>query len=299
MTEQNENQTMIVAQRGGMALTRAEVDPMAVLETIKKAKEAGFNVLTPPSFSSALPPDHVINIRKIETGGANDFYDTGGGKFAPSGRLLSRIATAGGIRWRVDLIRRLDDRRDPHYCEFEAVGVVPDPATGEPRAYKGSYALDLRKGSARYEEALAAARKSKYCKDEADALAQAERSMNAKRKFIVQLAETGARLRVCRDAFGLRSDYTSEQTKMDFVVVALDYQPGISSDPETRKMLAAEAMKLRQSMYYGIGEVAQAPPKIHEGHAAPALPAPDEYKPGEEPPDLSEMEKMTADDIPF
>jgi len=269
-------------------------DPMVVLDTVERAKAAGFNVLTPASFSSEMPPDHVINVRKI-TAGKADFYDTGGGKFAPSGRLLSRIATAGGMRWRVDLIRRTDDRRDPNYCEFEAVGVVPDPATGEPRAFKGSYALDLRRGGPRWDEAFAAARK--VGKTDELALAETEKKITAKRKFIVQLAETGARLRVCRDAFGLRSDYTKDQTEKAFVVVALDYQPGLSEDPDVRKALALEAIKLRNSMYYGIGDQPQVQAHVvHAVTSAPALPAPDEYRPGEDAPEIPSFDDG---EIPF
>jgi len=253
--QQTETEQMVLARdkQAAMTLVRSTTDVQSVLKAVGEAKRAGFNVLTSATLTETLPLDHQLSIRMVASRGERDFFSTGRDKFAPSGKMLDKIAQAGGLRWRVDLIRRLDDRRDPYYCIYEAVGVAPDPATGEPRMMKGTKAIDLRDGSPLCEEMLENARASKYNKTEEDAQVAAKKAIRQKRKFINELTETGARLRVIRALFSIDSDFTAEEIKKDFVIVSLDHLVHRSEDPEVLAKHREENRKLRDAMYYGIG----------------------------------------------
>lgn len=303
MTEvAEEKQTLIMARSGeaGMTLVRSTRDTASVLEAVSKARQAGFNVLTSATLTETLPMDCQLSIRIVQVRGERDFYSTGKNKYAPSGKMLDKIAQAGGLRWRVDLFRREDDGREPYYCRYAAVGVAPDPATGEPRMMRGTKAIDLRDGSPLCEEMLENARNSSYNKTPEAAQAAGEKAIRQKRKFINELAETGARLRVIRSLFSIDSDFSSDEIKRDFVIVSLDHIPHLSNDPAVNARHREDARQLRQAMYYGIG-------------AQPGKPRPDEITelpevevkasaprqiPAESAPDLSGME-MGPEDIPF
>lgn len=299
---------LITARQAGIAVTKATTDTATVMSTIAQAKEKGFNVLTPATLSEQLPPGHSFSIRIVSPRGERDFYSTGRGKYAPSGKLLDKIAQAAGIRWRVDLFNRLDDRREPYYCIYEAVGVAPDPATGEPRMMKGTKAIDLRDGSPLCEEMLENAQNSQYNKTPEDAEKAAAKAIRQKRKFINELAETGARLRVIRALMSIDSDFNAKEITMDFVIVSIDANP-VAGNPEEARRHAEESRKLRESMYYGIG----AAPGRSEASAAPALVSappqkmieieqePERRARDESPeiPNFDENEPWDDDDIPF
>lgn len=302
MTEAQDQQ-LVKARSQGIALVSSSKDTQSVMRAVAEAKAKGFNVLTPATLTETLPPGTALSIRMVASRGERDFYKTGNNKYAPSGKLLDRIAQAAGIRWRVDLIRRLDDRRDPYYAVYEAVGVAPDPATGEPRMMKGTKSIDLRDGSPLCEEMIENARASKYNKTEEQAQAAAAKAIRQKRKFINELAETGARLRVIRALLSIDSDLNEDEIKRDFVIVSLDTAPD-PNDREAVQRHADESRRIREAMYYGIGmgnsqqakplaveELPDEPMETREAIEAEVVRRPTEEAP--------ELPSFTDDEIPF
>lgn len=210
-------------------------DVRQVATIVERFRNTGANVLTTASFVEEIPTDHRLVVRVIEFD-RRDFFSTGSGRYALSKRALEQLASACGIIWRVDLTGRMDSRAHPNYVEFRAAAAAPDAQTGTPRLYSATCAMDLRDGSAATEEILQKR--------------NGKRQLQQKRRFIVALADTGARLRVIRQVIPVRSDYTENEIARPFVTVAMIYQPGVD-DEGTRQQMVREAFRARQSMYYG------------------------------------------------
>jgi len=68
-----------------------------------------------------------------------------------------------------------------------------------------------------------------------------KRDMLQKRKFRVQLAQTGAMGRVVKKILGLKSTYTMEEMKKPFVVPKIVFSPD-TTDPKVREMLLRQGL---------------------------------------------------------
>jgi hypothetical protein len=113
----------------------------------------------------------------------------------------------------------MDDMTQPNFAACKAAAVVPDPATGEERTYVAQYALDLRDGSER-----------------GDSLS--EGMLRSKREHIGALADTGAKLRVIREATGIRMDMSQQEISQYFAVVTTTEK---RTSPDEQIESAAEA----------------------------------------------------------
>lgn len=159
---------------------------------------------------------------------------------------LEKIAAAAGISWDSAQSRRLDDGSHPHYCAYRAVGTYRS-FDGTEVQILGTKQLDLREGS--------------------DQAKEAGRGLPTQRQFILEHAESKARLRAVR-SIGVRTGYTREELKKPFVVARMTWT-GESADPELRR---AFALKQADAMLGGV--------RALYGHGAnpvpsgPALPGP-------------------------
>lgn len=251
--------TAIVKRSG--RLTKPTRDAAQVAAAVEVYRNEGANVLVDSSLLEEVPPDHRLVIRELQFDADRDFYPTRAtrnpkkSKYAPSKRALEQIAAALGLQWRPDLCERLDDGKG-NRAAFKAVAIAPDTATGQPRMYEATYELDLRDGSALHEEYLEelgeAKRKAKRSRDDQWKVDKKKKAWRMRRRHVVALADTGARLRVIRQVAPVRNDYTYEEIRQPFVTVGVVYTPGID-DPETRRMVAREAARARMAMYWGGG----------------------------------------------
>lgn len=242
----NEN-NQLQKYEGDITVVKPTRDVGQIATMVAQAEGAGWNTLVPASLIDTVPEGFRMVARTLKFS-SRDFYKTGSKKvyngrrsdwvkvYAPHKRALEQIAAAAGIKWHPMMTGRTDDRSHPHYAEFRAVGIVRDPQTGEHSPHTATYALDLRDGSAQVKEILT----------RQDDVEKAKKELRQKRRFIVQLADTGARLRVIRSAYPVRSDYTKEEMERPFLLVSLVYLP---DDPEARRQAQIAAAQSSQALF--------------------------------------------------
>jgi hypothetical protein len=241
---------IIKSNNGQIVSVKPTRDATQVAHVVETFKKQGANVLTVASLLEEAPIDHRLVVRVLEFDARRDFFSTGKGKYAPSKTALEAIASALGVQWSPMGCARRDDRSDPYYCEFQATAFVKDSATGEMRTYTATKSYDLRDGSPDAEEC-------------------SEFQLKQKRRFIVALCDTGARLRVIRQLAPVRNDYSNDEIRKPFVTVSMVYQPGV--DTGMANMAHHAAMQAQAAMFgFGAqqGQQFQALP----ASAPPALP---------------------------
>ena len=268
-------------------------------EIEKQYPEKEYNLVLPSATIQKMSPFfkttlEVISIREDET------YEVPGGK----GRRaihkvgLDKFSNARGINWPADKNRLVGDEGSPEK-------VVRFQATGEARRDDGTwlersatYALDLNeikkeihlRHAERADLALRGPEKdlpAGLTKATRDSWVekQTEKDMVQKRKYRVQLAESGASNRVINKFLTLKGTYTKEELKKPFVFPRNIFIPDIQ-DPTTRSMIVTEASRASSQLYGG-----GAPPRtlpILEGHVvnghSPEVEAELEPPVGEKPP---------------
>lgn len=207
----------------------AHRDPNEITNLLETA-QSQFNLVTPATTCAHVPEGFDVQMSAVVVEQA-DTYDPGGGKVALNKTALNRIAAAAGVSWDPTRSGRLDDGRDPHYCHYRAVGVYRH-FDGTPVVIQGEKVMDLRDGSA----ALQGVR---------------DGEVKMQRKFILEHAETKARLRAIR-SMGVRTAYSRDDIKKPFVVARLAFT-GRTEDAELRRdfarMSAAAALGAGSALY--------------------------------------------------
>ena len=223
-----------------------------------------FNLVLPSATIQKLSPFfkttfEVIQIKEEET------YEVPGGKGKRAIHKvgLDRFSNARGINWPADKNRLIADEGFPEK-------IVRFQATGEARRDDGTwlersatYVLDLNeikkeictRHTERAESALKGSEKdlpvglTKATKD-AWIERQTERDMTQKRKYRVQLAESGATNRVINKFLTLKGTYTKDELKKQFVIPRNIFIPDIQ-DASTRNQIVTEASRASSQLYGG------------------------------------------------
>lgn len=215
------------------------------------------HLISPATSVPSLPEgfELAFSLIKVDPNPDNgEVYKTEGGKVALGGVALARVSAAAGITWNPHMCQRIDDRSDPRYVEYRAVGAWK-LFDGDIITETCSRAVDLREGS-----------------DETAGMT--EKSLAQQRKFIVALAESKAKNRVIR-RLGLKSGYTpAELRDKPFAVVRLMWT-GRSNDPQlAREFALMKAQQMTGGMQLAYGQPAVPPPLLQQRTyvQAPALP---------------------------
>ncbi len=223
-------QSMEIAKQG-----QGKFESLDRLAAAMDAMAATCNVLTPVSRVAAVPQGHAVTLSVVTIDPEQETYSVDGGKRALSKSALDKVAAAAGITWDPRQSGRLDDRSDPHYCHFRAVGTLKD-LDGSERTISGECEMDLRDGSPTVSEMERQA-KSKG----RDATGQVSQI----RAFILRHAESKAKNRAIRQGLGVRSSYKPEDLARPFVAPKLVFT-GDFGDPEINRgvavMMAAKAL---------------------------------------------------------
>jgi hypothetical protein len=248
------------------------------------------------SPSNYMPVVSVVEFKQAKAGDGDCYAIPGGaGKLAFTKTALDRFSTAAGVSWDWSASGRVDDGKDPYYCEFRAVGnyITLD---GQRRSVAMTKRIDLREGGADFEEITRiAARNSK------DPMAQ----ISGARQHILSMAESKAKNRVVREVCGLKSSYDKEAIKKPFVLTKLVWIPP-EGNPAIDAMIAAKELGMEHLLYSAGGE--QQPQRLQAAQPAPPLlPAPKDDDP--EPPATVELTddgdpaddglEAPPDDFPF
>lgn len=259
-------------------------DPEIINARMEELKKR-YHLVTPAQSVDILPEGFGVSVTYVTVDPAADCYPTGDGKLALHQHALHEIARGSNLKWDDAASKCLDDRSDPHYCHFRAVGTVTG-LDNSPMRVMGTVELDLRDGSATCEEMHAAARKKG--KPNADARIAGMRSK------IMQHTETRARNRAIA-CMGVRRSYRKEELSKPFAIARLTFT-GYSEDPELRrefaKMAAAAALGSTQllfpaqppPMYLPPGGDTDGAPAPERGHKPPPVSGPGDDGDSDDPP---------------
>lgn len=229
-----------LVKAGGVELPAAPIATIAEAGAVFDRIAASANLITPITRPDHIPPMHAITLRVARldpTPERGDVYVDR--QFCKEGeRALTKVALlklwnlAGGTLVTAEC-GRTDDRLRPHYCSWRFVGDLRQ-MDGTRVRYVGEKEIDLADGTP-------AAAKALGKNNNPDNLANA-------RLHLASNCETKALLRMVRAALALRSKYTAEELAKPWVVPALVAQPDMS-DPEVRRMVAAQSLGLEAALY--------------------------------------------------
>lgn len=231
-----------------------------------------YNVLSATNRIVSISPLHMTSVSFVQLSpdpNAGDVYKQGsrktGRKDAEGKDIytevlcltkvgLTKLVDAAGIVWDMDRTRRVDDRSDHDYCEFEAVGGIRMP-DGRMKWVKGTNEIDMKtiseeitrdwqvkigtKVYVNYKQVV-------VTKEVAADLAR--RDILAFRRHMVARCETGAMNRVSRVIMQVKNGYTPDELAKPFVVPRIDFCPD-PNDPEMKRLQYQAAQRALGSMY--------------------------------------------------
>jgi hypothetical protein len=259
------------------AVTQTLRDAKAATSLLAQARELG-HLVSPAPAVGFLPEGCFVSVSALLVDTDRETYQQSGSSERGLAKVaLDKIAGAAGIDWDPVLSTRLDNRSHAWYCHCKAVGRVRR-FDGTWRTLSDEFELDLTDGSGEVEAILAreTAKKRREGDKYKGDLGRTE--IAQKRKFILRLASTGARLRATRQ-MGLRTSYNAAELAKPFIMAQLAFD-GYSEDAETRRLFAsriADNFLGASAQLYGTPKKAE--PQVID------LPSDEEAEPEFGPPD--------------
>ncbi len=209
-------------------LQKTEIKSISVLQDMYKGKPV--NLILPRVEMGQLPAGTMLAVRSvaINKGDRSHVYATEGGKKALTKYALDMIGNAAGITWISE--RRIDDRKHPHYCEFEVRGRVVD-FDGTVREAYGTKTLDLREDAGggvpgRQLRAIQAA----ATRGDRDPSAQIDKA----REFMTEMCASKAKNRAISAILGIKRSYDPSDLDKPFIIPKLV--------PDTTNEMAQQAV---------------------------------------------------------
>lgn len=264
--EKKQGQAVAIREQAGVP--RLYSDLAELKEAFEYAREHAI-LLSPVMAMDAIPAMHSVSLRIVHINPdikGGDIYvqgdDEGGDSKAPLTEdsevsltkvALDRITGAAGINWDLILSGRLDDRSEPDYCLFRAVGTMKD-FDGTVRQIGAERDIDLRNGSPTIK-------------------GWSEKRLKKAREYLHPMTESKARNRAIRQALAIRGKYRISDLRKPFVVPRLVFDVNRIEDPETRRQVTLEIAREARgatTMLYGPGHGQPPPPAL----TAPPPPQP-------------------------
>lgn len=235
------------------------------------------HVISPLLVTSYLAPDHQVAASVVHIDPETDAYHSRifhqKGEKSLSKVGLDKIAAAVGLSWEPSPASgRRDDRKEPHYCEWEVTGTYKSP-DGAIQRVTGSSCCDFRDGS-----------------DQIKGLTPG--NIAALRRKILERCESLAKNRAIR-SIGVHQKYSEQELEKPFVACRVVYVP--PDDPDVRKMIAAQNLGVVDQLYGGPAALPAA--DAGAGVASPAPTDKGEPDPLDDLPEAEEEESI-SEDIP-
>lgn len=222
-------------------------------------KKGSYNILVPTLTIQEISPFHkpVLEIVKVDPDpAAGEVYEIvqGSGEFSLRATALQKIGYAAGLIWNARGCHRTDDGSDPDVVSYRAEAAVRKE-DGTYMLLNAEYMVDLRvieeETRDSYEKKSKALQKEKgwteqQRKDYVEKCVK--RDMLQKRKFRLQLAQTGAMDRVIRKILGLKGTYRKEELEKPFVVPKIAFNPDVK-DPKVRELLLKQGLDATNLIY--------------------------------------------------
>lgn len=243
-------------------VTQSLRDAKAATALLAEAKELG-HLVSPAPAVGFLPEGCSVSLSALLVDPVRETYQQAGSSERGLAKVaVDKIAGAAGIDWDPVLSTRLDNRSHAWYCHCKAVGRVRR-FDGTWRTLSDEFELDMTDGSGEVEAILARERRKKQddgAKYRGDG---GITEIAQKRKFILRLTTTGARLRATRQ-MGLRTSYNAEELAKPFVMAQLVFD-GYSEDAETRayfRQRIADNFLGASAALYGAPQLQKAEPRV-------------------------------------
>ncbi len=214
-------------------------------------------MLVPTLTIQEISPFHkpVLEIVRINPNkDAGEVYEIvqGSGDFSLRAVSLQKIGYAAGLIWNARGCGRTDDGSNPNIISYRAEAAVRKE-DGTYMPLSAEYMLDLevieQEIRDSYEKKSQTLMQDKRKKGERwteeDRKNYVEKSLRRdmlqKRKFRLQLAQTGAMDIVIRKILGLKGTYKKEELEKPFVVPKIAFNPDVS-DPKVRELLLKQGL---------------------------------------------------------
>ncbi len=251
-------QTQSIVQRteAAKAIVGSFDAPRANAALVQAAQH--FHLVTPSSVVGSLPEGCEVSISLVTIEKGKETYDLPGDMQGLSRVALDKVFAAAGGTWIRS--RRIDDGKDPHYCAWEAVGLVRT-FDGQMRELPGNVEIDARDGSPQIAEIIEKAKAGRR---------DPGKQIMELRKFLLRHAESKAMNRAVAK-LGIRRGYKADEIAKPFAVARVIFT-GRSEDPEARKVFhekIADSFLGGQRALYG-EQTSPALPE-HTGHVTPPV----------------------------
>jgi hypothetical protein len=227
-------------------------------------KKGSYNVLVPTLTIQEISPLHkpvleIVRINPDAKGGEVYEIVQGSGDFSMRAVALQKIGYAAGLIWNAKGCGRTDDGTNPDIVSYRAEAAVRKE-DGTYMPLNAEYMVDLkvieeetRESYEKKGHTLMADKKKRGDKfTEEDRKNYVEKSvkrdMLQKRKFRLQLAQTGAMDRVIRKILGLKGTYKKEELEKPFVVPKIAFSPDVN-DPKVRELLLKQGMDATSALF--------------------------------------------------
>jgi hypothetical protein len=208
-------------------------DAKEASEALAKAAAFG-HLISPQTVVGTLPEGCSLMVSSVVVDAARDTYPQAGSSERGLHKVaLNKIASAAGIDWDPILSRRLDNGSHPHYRCCQAVGRVRQ-FDGTWRTQDALKEIDLREIGQDYLDIIAREEQKKRDEGQRYQGDGGAKEIAVKRKHILSLCDTEAKLRATRALVSLRVSYRPDELAKPFIVVRLVFD-GRSENPETAK----------------------------------------------------------------
>jgi hypothetical protein len=280
------------------------------LELEEYRKQGAYNVLVPTLTIQEISPLHkpvleIVRINPDPKGGEVYEIVQGSGDFSMRAVALQKIGYAAGLIWNAKGCGRTDDGSDPDIISYRAEAAVRKE-DGTYMPLNAEYMVDLkiieqetRESYEKKSHALMTDKKrvgEKFTEEDRKSYVEksVKRDMLQKRKFRLQLAQTGAMDRVIRKILGLKGTYKRVELEKPFVVPKIAFSPDVN-DPKVRELLLRQGMDATSALFGPDSErgMIEFQPTHDEPIDVEAVPAesqatettkPEEQKPGKKEP---------------
>jgi hypothetical protein len=215
-------------------------------------KDGKYNVLVPTVTIQEISPFHkpVLEIVRIDPNPENkEVYQVilGSDDFSLSAVALNKIGYAAGLIWNARGCHRTDDGSNPNIVTYKAEAAVRKE-DGSYMPVNAEYMLDLEVAEQEMRESydkkfsvLVKKGETKESGRKDYVEKNVKRDLLQKRKFRLQLAQTGAMDRVIRKILGLKGTYKKAELEKPFIVPKIAFAPDIS-DPKVREVLLRQGL---------------------------------------------------------
>lgn len=216
-------------------------------------KEGKWNILVPTQTIQEISPYHkpVLEIVRINPDpNAGEVYQIvqGSSDYSLRATALQKIGYAAGLIWNARGCMRTDDGTNPNIVSYRAEAAVRKE-DGTYMPLNAEYMIDLavieeETRDAYEKKSHLLAKEQKWSDERRKDYVEKnlKRDMLQKRKFRLQLAQTGAMDRVIRKILGLKGTYKRAELEKPFVVPKIAFHPDIS-DPKVRETLLRQGME--------------------------------------------------------